>query len=219
VGATFSLIEAEKSGFSRRTYNPMYHPRVQCKIVSLLKDLETGKDSTHKDVLDSWLSRYYFNSGIQRVTFAAERLIATLAALPCTCGNRAPEIVIKNHRAPKFQERLDGAHARLSHLETEYPTPLMSVKTVLDQLGIQYSRNDRFDPGKGLAMIRRDVNSRKHSVYKRAEVLDSLPRPAAGTHIWSDAGCRAQMETAVASVELVVGAYRELIAWYPTAKF
>jgi hypothetical protein len=68
-------------------------------------------------------------------------------------------------------------------------------------------------------MIRWDVNSRKHSVYKRSEVLDALPRPASGTVKWSDAGCNSQMETAVASLDLVVGAYSELLAWYPVAKF
>lgn len=219
VGAAFSLIESENIGFSRRKHNPMYHPMVQRKIVSLLVELEAGQESTDQDGLDNWLSRYYFNSGIQRVTFAAERLIATFAALPCRCGNRAAEIVVKNHRAPKFQERLDGALLRLAHVETEYTPRLTKVKIVLDQLGVRYGRNDPFDSGKGLAMIRRDVNSRKHSVYRRAEVLDSLPRPAAGTHTWSDAGSNAQMETAVASLELVVGAYGELLNWYPMAKF
>jgi hypothetical protein len=79
VGAAFSLLESEKRGFSRRKYNPMYHPFVQRKIVSLLQELEACKKSRQQDALDDWLSRYYFNSGIQRVNFAAERLIATFA--------------------------------------------------------------------------------------------------------------------------------------------
>jgi len=219
VGAVFSLIESERRGFSQRKYNPLYHPNVQCKIVSLLEKLESGQGITQQNVLDTWLSRYYFNSGIQRVNFAAERLIATFAALPCNCGNRPPEIVARNNRAPKFQERFNGAQLRLAHVEPEYGRQLSKMKQVLGQLGTSYNRNDPFDPSKGLAMIRRDVNSRKHSVYKRAEVLDSLPRPAAGTHTWSDAGSNAQMETAVASLEVVVGAYGELLDWYPMAKF
>lgn len=88
VGAAFSLIESENRGFSRRKYSAVYHPAVQRKIVSLLAELEAGVESTQRDALDNWLSRYYFNSGIQRVTFAAERLIATFAALPCKCGTR-----------------------------------------------------------------------------------------------------------------------------------
>lgn len=219
VGATFSLIESEKRNFSRRKYSPAYHPAVQCKIVSLLAELEAGKKSTQQDALDNWLSRYYFNSGIQRVNFAAERLIATFAALPCKCSARPPEVAINNHRPPNFQQRLSGAQARLTHVNAEYVAPLNMLKAVLDQLGSRYGRNDPFDPSKGLAMIRGDVNSRKHSVYKRAEVLDSFPRPSSGTVTWSNAGCNAQMETAVDCLDLVVGAYRELLGWYSTAKF
>jgi hypothetical protein len=219
VGAAFSLIESEKRGFSRREYSPVYHPMVQRKIVSLLGELEAGKNTTQEDALDNWLSRYYFNSGIQRVNFAAERLVATFAALPCKCGTRPPEITISNHRPPNFQQRLNGAQSRLAHVTTVDTTPLPKLKAVLDQLGSRYDRNHPFDPSKGLAMIRRDVNSRKHSVYKRSEVLDALPRPASGTVTWSKAGCNARMEIAVDSLELVVGTYSELLAWFPTARF
>jgi hypothetical protein len=206
VGAIFSLIESEKRNFFRRKYSPAYHPAVQCKIVSLLAELEAGKESTQQDALDNWLSRYYFNSGIQRVTFAAERLIATFAALPCKCSARPPEVAINNHRPPNFRQRLSGAQARLMHVEIEYTTPLTNLKAVLDQLSARYDRDDPFNPSAGLAMIRRDVNSRKHSVYKRFETLDALPRPASGTVTWSKAGCNARMETAVVCLELVVGA-------------
>jgi hypothetical protein len=219
VGAAFSLIESEKRGFSRREYSPVYHPAVQCKIVSLLAEFEAGMESTQRDALDNWLSRYYFNSGIQRVNFAAERLIATFAALPCKCGTHPPEIVIRNSRTPKFEKCLNGAQVRVAHVETECATPLTKLKSVLGQFAAPYNRNDPFDPSKGLAMIRPDVNSRKHSVYKRSEVLDALPRPASGIIAWSKAGCNARMETAVDSLELVVGAYVELLAWYPRAKF
>src|SRR5438128_5063182 len=146
VGAVFSLIESEKRGFSRRKYNPVYHPTVQCKIVSLLEELEAGQQIQQQDALNTWLSRYYFNSGIQRVTFAVERLIATFAALPCKCGTRPPEIVARNNRAPKFQERLNGAQARLAHVEPEYGVQLSNMKVVLSQLGAPYSRNTPFDP-------------------------------------------------------------------------
>ena len=219
VGAAFSLIESEKRGFSRREYSPVYHPAVQGKIASLLRELEAGMKSTQQDALDNWLSRYYFNSGIQRVNFAAERLIASFAALPCTCGSRPPEIAIRNNRAPKFMERLDGARIRLAHVEAEYAPSLPNLKALLGQLAARYDRNDPFDPARGLAMIRQDVNSRKHSVYKRSETLDALPRPTSGTVTWSSAGNNARMETAVDCVEHVAGAYKEMLAWFPRAKF
>jgi hypothetical protein len=218
VGAVFSLIESEKRGFSRREHSAVYHPAVQCKITALLAELEAGVKRKRQDALEFWLSRYYFNSGIQRINFAAERLIATFAALPCNCGKRPPEITSRNNRAPKFTDRLDGAQRRLTHVETEHRSSLPEMKAVIGQLS-PYNRNDPFDPKKGLAMIRRDVNNRKHSVYKRAETLDALPRPTSGAVTWSNAGSNARMGTAVECVELVVGSYSELLAWYPRAMF
>src|SRR6267143_4268719 len=148
MGATFSLIESEKRGFSQRDHSPVYHPAVQCKIASLLGELEGGQESTDPDGLDNWLSRYYYNSGIQRINFAAERLIATFAALPCNCGSRPPEITIRNDKPPKFGERLDSAQLRLHHVETEYRPSLPKLKAVLGQLGTRYDRNDPFDSAK-----------------------------------------------------------------------
>src|SRR5258705_2513908 len=70
AGAGYSLLESEKRGFSIRQYSPVYHLTVQRNIVSLLTEFEAGMESTQRDALDNWLSRYYFNSGIHRVTFA-----------------------------------------------------------------------------------------------------------------------------------------------------
>lgn len=217
VGAAFSLVESEKRGFSGRAYSPVYHPAVQCRIPLLLGEFEAGVKSTDQDALDNWLSRYYFKSGIQRVNFAAERLIATFAALPCKCGSRPPEITIRNNRAPNFAERLKGAQARLTHVEAEYSPLLPKLKAVLGQFAAPYERNEPFDPLRGLAMIRYDVNNRKHAVYKRAETLDSLPTPASSTVTWSDAGFAAQMKTGVECLELVATAYGELLLWHPLA--
>jgi hypothetical protein len=214
VGASFSLIESEKRGFLRGHLN--YHPAVQRKIVSLLAELEAGKESTDKEALENWLSRYYFNCGIQRVNFAAERLIATFAALSCSCGGHPPQIPLGTRI--KFRDKLKGAKARVAHVETEYSGSLVKVKEVFLQLGAPYNRYDPFNPAKGLAMLRQDVNSRKHSPYKRSETLDSLPTPSSGTVNWADAGFLRKMEIAVTSLELVGDAYAESIAWFPQAR-
>lgn len=216
VGAAFSLIESEKRVFSTRLYSPVYHPAVQCKIVSLLGELEAGRESTQKEALDDWLSRYYFNSGIQRVTFAAERLIATFAALPCVCGGRLPEI--QTGTRIKFTDRLYGAKVRLTHVETEYSGSFAKLREVFTQLSAPYDRSTLLDPAKGLAMLRQDVNSRKHSPYKRSETLDSMPTPLSGSITWAEAGFFKRMQVAVDCLSLVGEAYAELLIWYPQAR-
>jgi len=115
-------------------------------------------------------------------------------------------------------KRLNGAKARLTHVETEYSGSLAKLKEVFAQLGTRYERGDVFDPCKGLGMIRQDVNSRKHSPYKRSETLDSLPTPPSGSITWADAGFFKKMGVAIDSVALVCGAYTELLAWHPQAK-
>ena len=218
VGATFSLIESEKRGFSQLVYSPVYHRTVQCKIASVLAKLDVGTSSEQQDALDNWLSRYYFNSGIQRLSFAAERLIATFASIPCKCGNRPPEIAIKNNQPPRFPERLKGAQDRLAHVRAESSEPLGRFDNVLNQLATRYERDDPFDPVKGLAMIRQDVNSRKHSVYRRSECLEVFQRPISGLITWSTAGFKARMDTGTNCLELVAYAYAEMLQWQPNAK-
>lgn len=92
------------------------------------------------------------------------------------------------------------------------------MKEVLKQLSAQHARTDAFEPAIGLAMLRQDVNRRKHSAYKRSETLDSLPTATSSTVTWADAGFQKKMEVAVSSLELVADAYAESIAWCPQAK-
>jgi hypothetical protein len=104
-------------------------------------------------------------------------------------------------------------------VEAETSDPVNHFKSLLAHYDVRYGRNDAFDPANGLAMIRQDVNSRKHSIYRRTEVLDSLPRPASGTITWSSSGFAARMRTTVECFELVSEAYAELMNWYPAARF
>jgi hypothetical protein len=217
AGAGYSLLASEQLGYSRRSYFGLYHPLVQSKIVSLLTDKFANQTSSDQEALDNWLSRFYFNSGIQRVDFAAERLIATFASVACVCGKRASDVTISG-RWPTFKERLDGAKARLTHVDVEYTSPLTNVKEVIKQLDGWYKPSQPFDPTRGLAMLRYAVNSRKHSVYKRVEALDSLAQPASGTVTWLNAGNGARMETAASAFALTRSAYAEALAWHPTAK-
>jgi hypothetical protein len=217
VGAAFSLIESENRGYSQLAYSGLYHPNVQEKIVSLVAELEAGKESCDKNALENWLSRYYFNSGIQRVNFAAERLIATYASLPCSCGTHAA--IVPLGLVVKFRVLRESAEALVMHAESKHAASLLKMKDVLKQLSAPHKRTDAFDAAKGLAMIRQDVNRRKHSAYKRSETLDSLPMATSGTATWADAGFQKKMELAVSSLELVADAYAESIAWYPQAKF
>ena len=126
VGAAFSLIESESRGYSRLAYSGLYHPHVQKRIVSLLTELEAGKESSDKTALENWLARYYFNSGIQRVSFAAERLIATYASLPCSCGAHAAKVPLG--MLVKFKILRKAAEALVVHAESKHVASLSKMK-------------------------------------------------------------------------------------------
>lgn len=216
VGAVFSLIESENRGYSRLTYSGLYHPNVQARIGSLLAELVAGKESSDRAALENWLSRYYFNSGIQRVNFAAERLIATYASLACSCSAHPSAVPLG--MIVKFKVLRKAAEGLVAHAESTHAASLPRMREVLKQLSSRYDRTDAFEPAKGLAMLRQDVNRRKHSAYKRSETLDTLPTATSGPLTWANAGFQRKMEVAVSSLELAGDAYAESIVWFPQAK-
>jgi len=139
MGAVFSLIESEKRDFSRREYSGHITQQFNTK---LHRSSESFKlDEKHTTGRSEQLAvSLLLQLRHPRINFAAERLIATFAALPCNCGNRPPEIAISNNRPPKFKERLKGAHTRLAHVESECASSLTNFKAVLCQLAAQYER-------------------------------------------------------------------------------
>jgi len=94
---------------------------------------------------------------------------------------------------------------------------LSALAQVMIQLRDPYLRQQPFDVKKGLAMIRSHVNSRKHAVYFRDEVLDSIQGAPPGPRRWSSAGSAEQMAIALDSYVLLCAAYHELMAWRPLA--
>jgi hypothetical protein len=219
AGAGHSLIMSENLGFSSRKRSRTYFVDVQRKIVGLLQEVGRETASSDQDALSDWMSRYYFNSGIQRVDYAAERLIATFGGIDCTCG-RAPDVNSPAGRWPTFRQRTDGAKTRLSHVKGEYVNALGRFEEIIMQLdpAKRYERNEQFDESRGLAMIRYHVNSRKHAIYLRSKTLDSLPTPSFGEVVtWSKVGNKIQMKTAVDCYVLACDAYAELVTWHPDA--
>lgn len=217
AGAGHSLVTSENLGFSNREYSRTYFIDVQCKIVSLLGEVEEGSASSDQNALHNWMSRYYFNSGIQRVDYAAERLAATFGSIDCRCG-RATDVKTDAGKWSRLKDRMNGANTRFSHVKGEYAGALGRFEEIMKQLGTRYERGEPFDKSRGLAMIRYHVNSRKHAVYLRSKTLDSLPTPSPGEVVtWSKAGTMAQIETAADCYVLVCDAYAELIAWHPDA--
>jgi len=211
-GAGFALLAASRLGVHRRNLSD-YHALVRTRIVqAILEHDELGK-VTDTSVFDNAIAGFYFNAAIQRIVWASERLIKTFVGIPCPCG-RDPE---KNAASRNFGMLLGDAKIRLGHLISDDKKTFPALSALLNQFPArEHKRESPYDPKNALAMLRYDVNNRKHAVYgayardrKSAGSCDVQPL------YWSDAPQDCQMHLACSSFVVVCRAYDELRDWQP----
>lgn len=215
-GAGYALLSAQRHGVYERDLRK-YHARVRTKVVSsILEHADTGEPSD-KSAFDNAIAGFYFNSAIQRIVWASERLVVTFITLQCACGHRPPE---KNAKSRNFGELLRSAGRRMNHLRLEDDKPLKAVSEMLKQFPErEYGDKSKYNPSETLAMLRYDVNSRKHAVYgPLARDRKSANFACRATpENWSDAPQNCQMHLACVAFEAVCRVYNELRDWQPTA--
>ncbi len=214
-GAGFALLAATRHGVHRRDLSN-YHVRVRTRIVqAILEHDELGK-VTDTSIFDNAIAGFYFNAAIQRIVWASERLIKTFVGIPCPCG-RAPE---KNAASRNFGMLLRDAKIRLGHLISDDKKTFPALSAVLNQFPArEHKRESRYNPKNALAMLRYDVNNRKHAVYgpyarDRKSAGDCDVQPL----YWSDAPQDCQMHLACSSFVVVCRAYDELRDWQPDVR-
>jgi hypothetical protein len=213
VSAGYALLRAEKLGYGQRSLG-IYYYRVHANVVDLIVASETADEDAPRDpALRDFAGGIYFNAGMQRLTFGVERLVATFAGIPCTCGKAAettPRVTPRKTWWPDFADYRKGADSRLKHSHLHGLLP--NLTTMLTQFDGWDGRT--FDLNKGLSILREQVNQRKHGPYFRQHARANAPVTAAGDPSWSPAQ---QLELAVSSYEIACGVYRELVDWNPTA--
>jgi len=212
-GAGFALLAATRHGVHRRDLSN-YHSGVRTRVVQAILEHDKLGKVTDEFVFDNAIAGFFFNAAIQRIVWASERLIKTFISIPCICGRKREQ----NADARSFPKLLKDAKLRRDHLISEDKRTFPKLSALLNQFpDREHKRESPFDPQKALAMLRYDVNNRKHSVY------DSLARDrkSAGggcdvaPSYWSDAPQDCQMHLACNSFDLVRRAYDELRDWQP----
>lgn len=215
VGAGYALLGAGQHRINERDLD-LYYLRVQKKITALVKDRFTSGKASDEDAFDKWAAGFYFNSGIQRIVWASERLLLTLSTVDCPCGSRPTEKDVLGDR-PHFPAVLAGALARLEHVQNDHGTDLRKTRNMRNHQVGKYKRSDPLDPKRILAMLRYDVNNRKHKVYGRSNLLDRQSAKKGDNKTWPSASADVQMDLACQAFEIVCEAYRELKDWNPRA--
>ncbi len=145
-----------------------------------------GKQSSDKAAFDDWVSGFYFNSGIQRIVWAGERLLLTFASIERSCGGRPMESAVSTAR-PRFPAILQGAEERLDHIVKDNGHALVETRNGRGQFVPEYERGQPLD-SRVLAMLRYDVNNRKHKVYGRSRLLDRASAGQGDNKMWSTTG-------------------------------
>jgi hypothetical protein len=206
VSSAYALLKADELEFTSRSIDD-YYQEVFCLIVKLVSELAGGQKSSDSKALKSYQSGIYFNAGFQRLTWAAERLVTTFAAVRCTC-NRPPDVVKEKGRWD-FGKSKEAAKKRLKH------NHFGKEVDALEEMLKQFDGWDRasYEPTKALSILREQVNPKKHSVYDHPLVRASRPWINL-TDQWKPAN---QMSLVVGAFEAVCKAYVELLSWNPGA--
>jgi hypothetical protein len=207
VSSAYAFLAADELGFAKRSIDGYYH-KVFCQIVKLVSKLARGREPSDSPAFKNYLSGIYFNAGFQRLTWAAERLITTFAAVECTCANSTAMTRDAKGYWPKFGESIKAAKKRLerSHFDLQLP----HFRGMLDQFDGWDRRS--YDLSKALSILRDQVNPKKHSVYDYQQVQQSRPLKSRGP--WTSVD---RISLAVHAFEVVSEAYCELVDWNPKA--
>jgi len=225
LGAGYALLSATKHGIYTRSLDSHYNQAVQAKVTSHLRRIFSETDVSSADRFEDWVSGFYFNSAIQRMVWAGERLLLTCSAIDCSCGRRQAEPSVMKDRPP-WRDVLAGALNRIDHVQNDDGLPLAKCHAVREQFIIrdasgnerEYRRDDPLDSTKVLAMLRYDVNNRKHKAYGRSKVLDRCSSGKGDNAKWHTAGADFQMRLACDAFALLCAALEELMSWHPQAK-
>ena len=197
----YALLQAENRGFHARE-TEAYYTDVFAKIARLL--FAKTPDDSAVVALNNYVSSFYFNAGIQRLTFAAERLIATFCGVYCDCGKEP--MVKRGERTPSWLALLRLGQCRLEH--PHFATLLPDFRQMLSRARGWDQKS--YAPDKCIALLREQVNPKKHSIYDRTWVMEHKPIMPETRWLPTD-----QMSIAVEGFGLVCRAYSELLAWNP----
>lgn len=80
----------------------------------------------------------------------------------------------------------------------------------------EYLREDPLYRNKALAMLRYDVNNRKHRMYIRPKLLDQKSAGKGDNKKWCFSSADFQFDLAIEAFGLVSDAFLELKTWAPT---
>jgi hypothetical protein len=201
VSCGYAIVQAANRGFIGRE-TERYYDNVFVRIVKLLGQEE--HENSELVALNNYVSSFYFNAGIQRLVFAAERLIATFVGVYCDCGK---EPLIVGHTTPRWPVLLSVAQCRLEH--PHFDSSMPHLRKMLSCASDWHTRC--CDRDKCIAILRDQVNPKKHGIYDRAWILAHRPTGSDGGP-WSPTD---QLRLAEHGFEIVCNAYSEVVAWNP----
>jgi hypothetical protein len=214
AGASYALIEAERHGFTRRDQaRYQYHTRVREKIAGLISEQAFLQEPSERAAFEDWVAGFYFNSGCNRIVWAAERMVRILACVNCPCGATAEHTP---DTKAGFAEVWRAARRRLEHIIDQHQDDLEYTHVLLEQIKPERSGAHEmlFSADAVLTMLQQDLR-RKQTLEIRTEE----PHHNGNERLtWSTAAPLLQLQSACAALSLLCHSYNELIAWQTAAR-
>ena len=171
----------------------------------ILEPLAGGGRHPSPELPPRWLVGFYINAAFQRITFAADRALTYYAFEPCACGHTATKKDVDGMGRIVVAALAHCKHGATSHPEYTAAYDELLKQLVRDAKHARYERDDPFDMQRAYAMLRYDVNNRKHVVHGPSS-QDRACRNATG-QTWSTSASFIQMEAACRVFVLIVEAY------------
>ncbi len=91
IGAAYGLISAGDYGILNRSLSD-YHERVRPQLVPIMTAADRLPIAAKNKTWATWVSGFYFNTAIQRIIWATDRLVTIFAALPLSFNSDLPAV-------------------------------------------------------------------------------------------------------------------------------
>ncbi len=210
VGIAYSLWVADEYGIQKRNLEN-YHNKVRLQLPKLFSSSVQVPFSQIPQEWATWVSGFYFNAALQRLTWVGDRLLTIFASLPMNCCLHSP---LPSRKKLRDIEMIIGfVKNRFNHLEGHYKDNwhLLGLNSYLLLVDINFNpKRDKIADSNYIRAIRWDVNNRKHSV-------GGFDRSSAGRVVsghWSSLGQDIQFTYAIRAFQAICELYRDLHECY-----
>jgi len=208
VGAAYGITTAGDYGILNRSLTD-YHNSVRLKLVPIMVAADRLPITDKNKTWETWVSGFYFNTAMQRIIWATDRLLTISAGLPLSFDSDLP--TVKKENPHFFRDVVPTVRKRANHLQfRKEGRKLDGLVVFLDLIEVEFDAHKHpITEQNYIRAIRWDVNQRKHA-------LGGFHRRSAGAEgtTWPTIGQDKQVYFAIKAFCVSINLYRSVSSLY-----